>query len=174
MDIPTTQEILLFRLITCSIVLFSLRNICYHIVHWLFFCVSNICSDSFRTLFVWNGKIVFFRRLYSWLSFCLKRILLYVSLYAFPSSDALVLKHHSELQLSWLLNMCSRGTLLASLSSSIVFFLLFFIMQPQYFLSQRASALVHPHFWALILLTMENMCLAITFTRCEGYARKDT
>ena len=53
------------------------------------------------------------------------------------------------------------------------FSLLFFIMHPQYFLSKRASALVHPHCWAILLLTIENMCLATNFTRWEGYIRKD-
>ena len=86
-----------------------------------FFCVSNICSDSFRTLSVWNRKRVFLRRLYSWLSICLQRNFSSLSLYVFPSSDALVLNHHSALQFAWLLNMCSRGTLLASLNSSIFF-----------------------------------------------------
>ena len=45
MDIPTTQEILLFRLMLYDIVMFFGATVCYHIVHW-FFCVSNICSDS--------------------------------------------------------------------------------------------------------------------------------
>ena len=59
----------------------------------IFLCVSNICSDSFRTLSVWNGRRVFFSRLYIWLSFFLQRNSSSVSLYVFPSSDALVLKH---------------------------------------------------------------------------------
>ena len=44
-----------------------------------------------------------------------------LSLYVFPYSDALVLKPHAALQFSRLLNMCSRGNLIASLNSSIVF-----------------------------------------------------
>ena len=81
------------------------------------------------------------------------------------------MKHHSTLKFSWLLNMCSRGTLLAPLNSSIVFPLLFFIMYPRSFFSWWAYTLVHPHRWALHLLTMKNMCLATTFTRWEGYTR---
>ena len=137
MEIPTTHEIRLFTLMLCAIVLFfgATHDITLFIDS--FFCVSNICSDSFRTLSVWNGKIAFLRRLYSSLSFCLQRNLLSLSLYVFPYSDALVLKHHSALQFSRLLNMCSRGTLLASLNSLIVFFLFFFIMYPQSFLSRR-------------------------------------
>ena len=92
--------------------------------------------------------------------------------YVFHSSGALVLKHQSPLQLSWLLNMCSRETLLDSLNYSI-FSIFFFIIYPQSLFSRRASALVHPHRWALILLTTENMCLATTFTWWEGSASKD-
>ena len=149
------------------------RNVCYHIVHWLVFFVSNICSDSFRTSSVWNGKIVFLRRLYSWFLFCLQRNFSSLLLYFFPSSDALVLKHHYALQFALLLNMCLRGDLLASLNSSIVFFLFFFILYSQSFLSRRASALVHPHHRSLLSLTMEKMCFATTFTRWEGSASKD-
>ena len=69
--------------------------------------------------------------------------------------------------------MCSRGTLLASLKSSIVFSLIFFVMYPQYFLSQRSISSVYPHCWSLLSLTMENMCLTTTFTRGEVSARKD-
>ena len=62
-----------------------------------YFFVSNICSDSFRNFSVWNGKIVFFRRLYRWLSFCLQHNPSSISLHVFPSSRALVLKHHSAI-----------------------------------------------------------------------------
>ena len=50
---------------------------------------------------------------------------------------------------------------------------LFYCVSPQYLLSWRASALVYPHRWALLLLAMENMCLATTFTQWKGSARKD-
>ena len=83
------------------------------------------------------------------------------------------MKHHSALQFAWLLNMCLRGTLFASLNHSIVFFLFFFIMYPKSFLSQRASALVYLHHRSLLFLTMEKMCFATTFTQWEGSARKD-
>ena len=32
---------------------------------------------------------------------------------------------------------------------------------------------LHPHCWASLLLTMENMCIATTITRWEGSVRKD-
>ena len=67
------------------------HNVCYHIVHLFIFFVSNIFSDYFRTLSIWNGNSVFFRRFYSWLSFCFQRNLSSVSFYEFPSFDALVL-----------------------------------------------------------------------------------
>ena len=51
--------------------------------------------------------------------------------------------------------------------------LLFFIMYPQYLLIRRASPLVQPHWWALLLFIMENICLATTFTQWETSARKD-
>ena len=44
-----------------------------------------------------------------------------VPLYDFPSSGALVFKYRSALKFSRPLNMCSRGTLLASLNTFIVF-----------------------------------------------------
>ena len=61
---------------------------------------------------------------------CLQRNLSSVSLYVFPSSSAIVLKHHSTLQLSLLLNMCSRGTLLDSLNSSKKIPILFYRVPP--------------------------------------------
>ena len=130
MEISTAHKLLLLRLILCAIVLFFGATYDVTLLIDSFFCVSNIFSDSFRTLSVWNRKIVFLRRLYSWLSFCLQRNSSSLSLYVFPSSDALVLKYHYVLQFSWLLNMCSRGTLLASLNSSIVFSLLFLSCTP--------------------------------------------
>ena len=120
-EIPTMHDILLFRVMLCAIILFFGATYTITLFIDSFFCVSNICSDYFRTLSVWNRKTFFFKRLYSWLSFCLQRNSSSLSLYIFPSSDALVLKHHSALQFSWQLNMCSRGTLLAALNSSIVF-----------------------------------------------------
>ena len=56
-----------------------------------------------------------------------------LSLYFFPFSDAIVLKQHSALQFSWLLKMCSMGTLLASLYSSIVFLYSFLSCTPNRF-----------------------------------------
>ena len=165
MEIPTTHEILLFRLVLCTIVLVfgATYDISFSINS--FFCVSNICSDYFRTSCVWNRKIVFFGRLYSWLFFCLQQNSSSLSLYVFPYSNALVLNHHFSLQFSWMLNFCSIGTLLASLNSSIVFPLFCLYHIPPIFIeSERicfgASTSVSPTF-------------STTFTRWERYARKD-
>ena len=51
--------------------------------------------------------------------------------------------------------------------------ILFLSCTPQYFLSRRASALVQPYCRSLLLLTMEKICFATTFTRWEGSARMD-
>ena len=155
MDIPTTQEILLFRLMLCATVLIFGATYAIAFFFGFFLFVSNICSDYFRTPSIWNRKIVFFRIFYSWLSFCLQRNSSYLLLYVFPSSDSIVLKHHSALKLSLLLNMCSRGTLFTSLNSQLFFPYYFLSCTPQYFLSRRASNLVHLYLWALIPLAME-------------------
>ena len=157
----------------CAIVLFFGAKYAITLFIDSCFCVSNICSDSFRILSVWNWKRVFLRRLYRCLLFCLQQNLSSLLLYVFPSSDALVLKHHYALQFSWLFNMFSRGALLASLNSSTVFPLFLFIMYPQSFLSRMASALVHPHRRSLLPLNMENICFLTTFNQWEVSARKD-
>ena len=149
------------------------HNISNCIVSQFFFCASNICSYSFKTLSVWNRKMFFLRSLYSWLLFYLQHNPSSLSLYSFPSSGALVLKHHYSLHLSLLLNTCLIGTLLAFSNNSKLLLLLLFIIYHQSFLIMRTSALLHPHHWALPLLTMENMCLATTFTLWEGYARNN-
>ena len=127
MEITTTHEILLFSLMLCTIVLFFGAMYAIELFIDSFLCVPNICSDSFRTSSVWNGRIVFFGILYSQLSFCLQSNSSSLLWYVFYYIDALVLKHKST-QLSWLLNMCSRRTLLASHNSSIVSPPLFFII----------------------------------------------
>ena len=76
-------------------------------------------------------------------------------LYSLPSSDTLVLKHYYALHLSWLLNMCSRVTLLACRNSSKLLFLFLFIIYPKHLLILISSALMHPHLWDLPLLTMK-------------------
>ena len=97
-----------------------------------FLCVSNICSYYFKTLSVWNRKRVFLRILYSWLLFCLQKNSSSLSLYVFPSSGFLFLENHSSLKISWWLNMCSGGTLLASLNFTFCF--PFFYHAPPIFL----------------------------------------
>ena len=52
MEIITTQDILLFRLILCDIVLFSGATYAIALFMDYYFCVSNIYSDSLRTLYV--------------------------------------------------------------------------------------------------------------------------
>ena len=61
------------------------------------------------------------------------------------SYNDLVLKHHSEIHLPLLLNMCCRGTLLACFNYSKLLPILFFIIYPQYLFSLREYALAHPH-----------------------------
>ena len=63
MDITTTQDILLFRLMLRSITLFYGSTYVIELSIDLLFCVSNICRDYFRTSSVWNIKISLFRRL---------------------------------------------------------------------------------------------------------------
>ena len=146
------------------------HNVCHHIVHWVF--LSNICSDYFITSSVWNGKIVFFRRLYSWLSLFAEEFIVFfvVCLYFFWCSCVeapifttivTIVKHVFKRNLTCLTQLFD------------CFSLLFFIVYPQYFLSWRVSDLVHPHRWSLILLKMENMCLHETFTSWEGSSRKN-
>ena len=60
MEIPTTQDILVFGIMVCAIILVFLCHICYCIVHWFVFCVSNIYSGYLRTLSVWNIKKTFY------------------------------------------------------------------------------------------------------------------
>ena len=135
------------------------------IVHWLVFLFA-IHMQWFSHNFVCSKpKSVFFRRFYSWFSFSLQRNLSSLLLYSFPYYDYLFLKHHSALNLTWLFNMCSRGNLLDCRNSYKILFILFFIIYLQYFLSLRASAVVHPHCWDLPLLTMENIFLTTTFKR---------
>ena len=111
--------------------------------------------------------------LYSCLYFYLQWNSLYLSFYSLTSAGVIFFNHHSVLQLSWLLNIFSRGNLLACCNSSKILFILFFIMYLQYFLIWRAYDFVYPHHWALPLFTMENMRLSKTLTQWEGSARKD-
>ena len=138
----------------------------------ILFCVSNICGDYPKNLSFSNKKR-FFCILYRWLSFSLQCNLSSLLFYSLPSSHYIVFNHHYVLHLWWLLNMCSRGTILACHNYSKLLFLLFFIIYPQYFLGLIASPLVHPHCWYSPSLTMENMCLETTFMWCEGSTGKD-
>ena len=118
MEIPTTQEILLFRLVVCAVFLFFGAKYCDCIVCWfILLCVKHMqwLSQNFVCL---KQKILFFRRLYNRFYFFLQQDVSSLLLYSFPSSDALVLENHFALQLSWLLNMCSRRTLLICHNSS--------------------------------------------------------
>ena len=135
MDIPTAQEILLFRLMICAIVFFL--NATYVIalfIDFFFLCVKYMQWFSHNFVCLKHKKSVF-RRLYRWLSFSLQRNSSSLLLCSLPYFGALVLKQLFTLQLSWLLKMFSRGTLLACHNYSKLLFLLFFIIYPQYFLS---------------------------------------
>ena len=128
------HKILLFRVMLCAIVLlfgatyaitlFVDFFLCVKHTQWLFY--NFVCLKQEKSLLeeIVQLIVVFLQRNSSSLS-----------LYVFPSSDALILKHHSELQFLWMLNMCPRGALLASLNSSIFF--------PYYFLSCTPNI-----FWA--------------------------
>ena len=173
MGIPTTHDIRLLRIMLCTIVFFFGATYAITLFIDSFLCVSNICSDSFRTLSVWNGKIVFLRILYSWLSFCLQAefVISFVVCLSFfwcscleaPLCNTIVVtvEHVFERDLTCLTQLFN------------FFSLFFFIMYPQSFLSRRAYALVQPHCRSLLLLTMEQMCFATTFTQWERSARKD-
>ena len=50
MYIPTTKEILLFRLMLCAIVLFFGATYVITLFIDSFFCASNICSDSLKNI----------------------------------------------------------------------------------------------------------------------------
>ena len=59
MDIPTTQDILLFRIMIFAIVLFFGATYMISLFIDYFLCVSNICSDHFRTLSFETWKYYF-------------------------------------------------------------------------------------------------------------------
>ena len=129
MDIPNTQEILLFRPMLCAIVLFF--GATYAIAYFIdsFFLCQTYAVILLKLGPFETGKYSFsgyctadcrffcsgISRLFHCLSFLLMMIFL---------------KHHYKLQLSLLLNMCSRGTLFASLKSSILFPIIFYRVLP--------------------------------------------
>ena len=171
MDIPTNHDILLFRLMLCATVFFLAQHKQLHCsLIRLCVCQISVVILSNHSLFV--TEQYFLRSLYCWLPFSLKLNFSSLSFYSLPPSDDLVFNHHYALNLIWLLDMCSRGTLLACRNYSKLLSLFFFIIQPQYFLSLRASVLVYPHRWALPLITMVYMCLETTFMLQKGYTRK--
>ena len=77
------MEILLLSLMMCTIVLFFDATYATTLFIDSFFCVSNICSEYFRTSSVWNGKIFLFRILYIWLLFCLQQDSSHCSVFVF-------------------------------------------------------------------------------------------
>ena len=72
MEIPTKQEILLFRLVICSIILIFRAMCTIELLIYSFCCVSKICGGYLINLSVFVQKNIVFRRLYSWLSFSLQ------------------------------------------------------------------------------------------------------
>ena len=59
MEITTTHQILLFKIMLYAIFLFFLAQCMRLHCSFILFFASNICSDSCRTSSVWNVKIVF-------------------------------------------------------------------------------------------------------------------
>ena len=135
-----------------------------------FFCVSNICSDSFQNLSIWNSKRFFsgystagchfvcsiIHRLCHCVSFLL---LILLSWNTTLNTIFVIVKknqeetylHHSTLQL---------------------FFPILFYHFPPICLELECTALVHPHFWASLLSLMENMWLATIFMRWGGVCKE--
>ena len=107
----------IFRLMLCAIVLFCSLIIFCFVKHNQWFFQNFVCLKQ---------KNIIFQEML----FCLQHNSSSLLFYVFTYCDSLVLKHHSALQLSSLLNMCSRGTLLASLNSSMFFPLLFYRAHP--------------------------------------------
>ena len=149
-----------------------LRNVCDRIFHWFVFCVSNICRDYFRNSSVWDDKIVFFWEIVQLVVvlFAAESILFVVVCISFFWLSCLEAPLWTNIVMTVERVFKRNFTCLTQLFDC--FFPILFIMHPQFFLSWRAYALVHPHWWAQILLTMENMWLATTFTWWEVPTRK--
>ena len=118
MEITITQEIILFKIIFVPLSCF-----CLLISSFIFQAYVGIILDI--SLFLTENYP--FRRLQIWFLFSLQWNSSSLSLYSLPSTDVLILKHHSALQFSLFSNMCSRGTLIFSFHYSKLF-LIFFIM----------------------------------------------
>ena len=150
------------------------RNVCYHIFHWFaFLCVKHmqwffsnfVCLKQKTSLFqeiVQLIVVLFAAKFVVCFILCLS--FFWCSFLEAPICTIIVMtvKHVFKRNLTCLTQLFN------------CFFSLFiFIMYSSSFLSRRASALVDSHRWALILLTVKKMCLATTFMRWEGSARKE-
>ena len=134
--------------------LFFWRNVCYHIVHWfVFFCVKNMqwlfynffCLKQEKSL-LWDIVQLIVILFVAEFVVC---FIVFLSLFWWSCIEALLcnkivttVKHVLKRNLTCLNQIFN------------CFFLIIFIMYPQYFLSRRASTLAHPHCRALLLLTM--------------------
>ena len=138
---------------------------------WHGWGVSNICSDYLRTLSVWNGKRVFLKIIQLiFVVFAAEFVVSFVVCLSFFWCSCLESPLYTKIYTT-VKHVFQRDlTCLTQLFNC--FSLFFFIMYPQYVLSRRASALVHPHRRSLLSLTMEKMSFATTFTQWEGSARK--
>ena len=172
MEIPTTHEILLLRLMLCAIVLFF--GAMYAITLFIdsFFLCQTYAVTLLEIFLFETGKESSWGHCTADCHFFSAEFVAFV-----------------VLCLSFFWCSCLEATLCTTIAMTVknvfegnltclnqlfnCFYLLFFILHPQSFFTRRASALVHPHWWALLSLTMENMCLATTFTRWEGFARND-
>ena len=150
------------------------RNVCYFIVHWLeLFCVKHMQWLFQNFIYLKRGNNLFKEIVHLVVILFAAEFILFVvvciSLLWFSCLEEplfttifMTVEHVFKRNLTCLPQLFN------------LFSLLFFIMYLQYLLIWRASALVHPHRWSLLLLTMENMCFATTFTQWEGSARKDS
>ena len=147
-------------------------NVCYHIVRWFVFFVCQtyavihlnfVLLKREKSLFweiVHLIDILFAAEFFVCFIICIS--FLWWSFLESPLCTTNVMNFKRSFK--------RNLTCLTELSNFL--FAIFFIVYPQYFLSRRASALVHPHRWSLILLEMEKMFLATTFTWWEVYSRK--
>ena len=149
MYILTTQEIPFFRLVICAIFLFFRST--YAITFFIdsfFVCKEYVvtileffCLKWENSLFREIVKIVVILFASKFIIF----VIVCLSLFWFSCLEAplcttivVIVKHVFKRNLTCLTQLFN------------CFYLLFFIMYPQYLLSQRASALVHPHLWDLL------------------------
>ena len=99
--------------------------------------MSNICSDYFRTLSVWNGNSIF-QEIVQMVLIVLQQNSSSLSLYIFTSYYALVLKHHFALQLSWFFKHVFKRNLTCLTQLFNYFFTIVFHYVPSIFIESES------------------------------------